>query len=378
VKGAATVVTFCTLGLVGLGLVMLYSVSSLQFGTQLVSRQFLAFSIGMVGLVAIAMVDYRHLRRLSIWLGIAAILALVLVLFLGTYVNGAKRWFRLPGFQFQPSDFAKLALLVGVAHYGAHCQRLMQTFKRGLLLPGAVLGVVLGLLFLEPDWGTAALMAAVTMVVLIVAGARLRLLLPPLLVGVVLFAAMVVRDPMRSDRIYSWLHLEETKDKVGYQGWQARLALGAGGLSGVGFHSSTQKRLVPEHRTDFIFAILGEEFGYAGSLALIAAYVALFWGGLTIATKASDSFGQLLAVGISFLVGLQAFINLGVVSGALPNKGLTLPFVSYGGSSLIIMLCCIGILLSIARHTELPEAPGDLEEPLTAVAPAGRGNVFAS
>ncbi len=377
-KGAATIVTISTLGLVGLGLVMIYSVSPLDAGPRLVSRQFLAFLIGMAGLVAMTLLDYRHLRRASVWMGLAAIAALILVLFLGKYVNGAKRWFRFMGYQFQPSDFAKLALLIGVAHYAAHSQRLIQTFKRGLLIPGAALAVVLGLLFLEPDWGTAALVAAVTFVMLIVAGARLRYILPPLILGAALFAGMVIRDPMRSDRIYSWLHLEETKGGVGFQAWQARLALGSGGLTGLGFHTSTQKRLVPENRTDFIFAILGEEFGYLGSLALLAAYVALFWAGLAIASRAADSFGQLLAVGITFLIGLQSFINLGVVSSALPNKGLTLPFISYGGSSLIMMLFAIGILLSVARHSEPAEEPEELASQLELPVPSERGNLFAA
>jgi cell division protein FtsW len=157
-------------------------------------------------------------------------------------------------------------------------------------------------------------------------------------------------NPLRSDRIYSWLHLEETRRAVGYQAWQARLALGHGGLLGVGLNASTQKDFVPEHQTDFIFAVVAEEFGYAGSVLVLSLFLTLFLSGVTIVRRVVDPFGRLLGTGITFLLGLQGAVNVAVVSGALPNKGLALPFVSYGGSNLAIMLLCAGLMVSVARY----------------------------
>jgi len=375
-KLATTVLVVCVLGLLALGLVMIYSISPLQDGTRFVARQLIAGAIGLTvaGVLAVRL-DYRDLKRVSPALFVLAVVLLLAVLVpgLGHRANGARRWFRLLGFQFQPSDFAKLALVIALAHYGERWQRHMGAFKLGVLAPLGLVGVVAGLIFLEPDWGTALLLGAVSAVMLLVAGVRWRYLLGPAVLGALAVGALLCLNPERSDRIYSWLHLEETKDGTGYQVFQAQVALGKGGQTGTGLNTSTQKYFVPEHRTDFILAIVGEEFGYAGSLAVIAAYVGVFICGLVIAWRAGDRFGLLLGTGISFLIGLQALINIGVVSGALPNKGLALPFVSYGGTNLIAMLLCAGVLLSIARSPAEAEAGalaplGAPEMPLTRLA----------
>jgi len=354
-KAITTLLVLCVLGLLGFGLVMLFSVSPWDHSTKFVSRQAIAAGIGLAGGVALAWVDYRRLRSFAWPLALLAVLMLILVLIppLGHKANGARRWFRTGGFQFQPSDFAKLAVLIGLAHYGAYAQRFMHSFRRGILVPILSVGLVLGLLFLEPDWGTAILIASVTGVVLLVAGARWYYLLPPAVFGAAFVGVLLIYNPVRSDRIYSWLHLEETKSGLGFQVWQSRLALGSGGVGGVGLNHSTQKKLVPEFWTDFIFAIVGEEFGFIGSAAVLLTFTILFLCGLTVAWRAADAFGRLLATGITFLIGVQALINIGVVSGALPNKGLALPFLSYGGSNLIIVLFCAGILVSIARQAEV-------------------------
>lgn len=347
----------CVLILAGFGMVVLYSISSDTNPMQYVSRQGVALALGLVGAVGLAWCRPDHFKRLSPWLLALAVIMLVAVLIpgVGFKANGARRWFRLPGFQFQPSDFAKLALIVFLAHYGAHYQRMMRHFGTGLAIPGAVVLVFMGLLFLEPDWGTALLIGAVSIVMLLVAGARWYFVLPPLFACLTAVGLMLWHDPMRADRLYSWLHLEETKNAVGYQGWQARIALGSGGALGKGLDQSTQKRFVPENRTDFIFAIIGEEFGFVGSLVVLGVFVVFFLCGLYIAWRAPDPFGMLLATGITFLIALQAFVNIGVVSSLLPNKGIALPFVSYGGSNLLIMTLSVGALFSVARSAAAPE-----------------------
>jgi cell division protein FtsW len=159
---------------------------------------------------------------------------------------------------------------------------------------------------------------------------------------------------MRSERIYSWLHVEETRKEKGLQAWESMVALGSGGITGKGLGNGRQKLgFVPEHHTDFILSIIGEELGMVGTLSIILVFVLLVLSGLYISFNASDQFGLLLGTGITFLIGLQAFINIGVVTSALPNKGLPLPFISYGGSNLLMMLASIGLLLSIARHARI-------------------------
>ncbi len=370
------VLIICVLGLLAIGLVVLYSVSPLDDSFRLVSRQLLACAIGLAGATwAAARLDYRQLQQYSKPMYVLALVMLILVLIpgVGTAANGARRWFRLAGFQCQPSDFAKLALIVAVANYAARNQRFMQTFKSGLVLPAGMIGPMLVLIFLEPDWGTAVLLAVVTGIMLCVGGVRLPYVIPPMVLGLVGFVVLLALNPMRSDRLYSWLNLEETKDGIGYQAWQARIALGAGGPRGVGLDKSTQKTYVPEKTTDFIYAVIAEEFGYVGSLALVTAFVTMFLCSLAIAWRAPDAFGLLLGTGLSFLIALQAFINVAVVSGAFPNKGLSLPFVSYGGTNLMIMLLCIGILISIGRAsveaTEARSSSPSLEQiPLTHLA----------
>jgi len=260
---------------------------------------------------------------------------------------------------FQPSELAKLALLIGLAWYGEHFQRQMPFLKRGMVIPGAVIGLVVGLIFVEPDVGNALLLATVSGVVLLTAGIRLRYFLPPVLAGVLAVGLFIYHNPMRSERVYSWLHLEETKQDKGLQAYQAMGALGSGGLTGKGLGDGRQKLgFVPEHHTDFIFSIIGEELGLIATALVVLAFVAVLLCGVYISLNAGDAFGLLLGTGISFLIGLQAFINIGVVTSALPNKGLPLPFISYGGSNLLVMLTSVGLLLSIARQARPFEGAG--------------------
>jgi len=211
------------------------------------------------------------------------------------------------------------------------------------------------LIFLEPDWGTALLLATVSSIMLLVAGVRWRHFFPPFMIGAATFMIFLLNNPVRMKRILSWMNPEQTKEGVGYQAWQATLALGSGGWTGLGLGNGRQKfGYLPEHQTDFILANIGEELGLIATLGVVAAFVVLLICGIYIAWHSRDTFGLLLATGLTFLIALQAFINIGVVTSALPNKGLPLPFISRGGSNLFLMLVCVGLLLSVARRAADP------------------------
>jgi cell division protein FtsW len=352
-RTATTALILCVGGLLSVGLVMLYSSSMVVDGTRYLHLQGVWAAAGTLMCVLAALLDYRWLKKFA-WIIISlAVIALVAVLIpgLGELRNGSRRWFNLGFAHFQPSEAAKLALIIALAYYGEKHQRDIRTFYRGLVIPGAIIGAVLIPVFLEPDRGTTILLAAVSGLMLLLAGVRWFYFVPPALAGIVFMAYALISDPIRMRRILSWLNPEETKDGAGYQAWQAQIALGAGGVSGLGIGNGRQKLgFIPEHHTDFIFSIIGEEMGMIATLGIIAGFVIFILCGVYIAWHARDVFGLLLGSGITFLVGLQAFINIGVVTSALPNKGLPLPFISYGGSSLLLMLLAVGVLISIARH----------------------------
>lgn len=357
-KVAVTTLVFCVASLLALGMVMLYSSSMAQVGAGYLTKQLIWCVLGVAACVAATVVDYRRLRKIW-WVPLCVallMLALVLSPHVGARINGARRWFRVGGFNFQPSEFAKIALLIALAWYGEHFQRQMPQWKRGLLIPGLLIGLTVGLIFKEPDVGNALVLAAVSGVMLLVAGIRLRYFVPPVLAAAIGVGVFICYNPVRSDRIYSWLHVEETRRSTGRQAYEAMVALGSGGLTGKGLGDGSQKLgFVPLQFSDFIFSIIGEELGLVGTLLVIAAFVAVVFCGIYIAMHAADTFGLLLGAGITFLIGLQAFINIGVVTGALPNKGLPLPFISHGGSNLLLMLTCVGVLLSIARQAREAE-----------------------
>ena len=368
-KFAVTVLVFCVAALLSLGVVMLYSSSMADSGSRFVRIQLVWSALGLAGCVAVVCVDYRLLKHIALpALAVAVVLlALVFAPKIGVHRNGASRWLGYNKVSFfQPSEVAKLALILALAWYGDRFQRQMPTLKRGVLIPGALIAVVLGLIFREPDRGTTILLAGVSAAMLLIAGVRWRCLVPPMCLALVGLVISFLRDPMRLGRISSWWHLEKHKSGVGYQAYEAMLALGAGGWTGLGLGNSRQKLgFVPEKHTDFILSIIGEELGLVATILVILAFICIVLCGVYIAMRAPDTFGLLLGSGISFLIGLQAFINIGVVTSALPNKGLPLPFISYGGSNLVLMLICIGVLLSIGRQARE-------REPVEEAAPKAR------
>ena len=352
-KVAVTILAFCVTSLLALGLVMLYSSSMTQVGAHYLMMQLIWCVFGFGLCVAAAALDYQLFKKYAWPLLAIAVLLLLLVLVphVGRKINGARRWFDFHGVRFQPSELGKIALIIALAWYGDRFQRRMHTFKWGIIFPVIIIAAVLGLVFVEPDRGTTILLAAVSGAVLLLAGVQWKFIIPPVILAVVGLVVSILHDPMRMKRIFSWLDLEQNKDGVGYQAYQAMIALGSGGWCGLGLGNGRQKLgFVPEHHTDFIFSIIGEELGLVATLLVIVAFVVLALCGLYIALHARDTFGTLLATGITLLISLQAAINIGVVTSALPNKGLPLPFISYGGSNLLAMLTCVGILLSIARQ----------------------------
>lgn len=341
---------------------MLYSSSLGRNGAHYLVAQ-ASWSVGgIVACIIAAMFDYRWLKKIAWLIFLVSLVALVAVLIpgIGVLKNGSRRWIALGIANFQPSEAAKLALIVALAWYGERFQREIRTFWKGLVIPGCLALAVLVPVFLEPDRGTTILLSAVTGFMLLLAGIRWIYFIPPAIGGAAFMTYALISDPVRMRRILSWLHPEDHKDGAGYQAWQAMIALGSGGVTGLGLGNGRQKLgFVPENHTDFILSIIGEEMGLVATLAVVCAFVIFIICGVYIAWHARDVFGLLLGSGITFLIGMQALINIGVVTSALPNKGLPLPFISYGGSSLLLMLIAIGVLISIAR---LGGPPGQEEE----------------
>ena len=351
IRRSATLFAFCVATLLALGLVMLYSASMTQEGERFLIKQSIFAGIGLVACFTAAAIDYRHLRKF-VWPALA--IACVLLAFTalkGREINGARRWIELPGFTFQPSEIAKAVVIVMLAHYASRYRDRMKEFWRGLVVPGALAGCALVLVLAGKDFGTTLLLGLVTWLVLLIAGARSVFLVPLGLAAFALICYLLMNNENRRTRIDAWLHPEKYEKTIAYQQLQAKYALGSGGAAGLGLGNGRQKTgFVPEHHTDFIFSIIGEEFGLAATLGLLGLYGLLCWCGFNIAWRASDLFGQLLVIGLTFLIGVQVFINVGVVTMILPNKGLPLPFISYGGSNLVVLLASAGLVLSVARR----------------------------
>ena len=367
---AAVTLLLATLLLLTIGVVMLFSTSSLtardRYGdaNYLLKRQLVWLAVGGVGCVAAAGLPYPKLRgKCGVVLAVAAVLLLlVLIPHVGVKVGGARRWLGLGGFRFQPSEFAKLALVVWLAHYLAREKRRLHLFHRGFVVPLAATGLVLLLVLAEPDFGSTALLGLVALAMMFIAGVRLAYLAPTVLAGLTAFTVLIWHSPVRAARLLAFLDLEKYKAGTGYQVWQAVLAFGSGGWDGLGLGNSRQKMFyLPEAHTDFIFPIVGEELGLIGTLAVLLLFVALVAAGVVISLRTTDLFGQYLGLGITMLVALQALINIGVVTAWLPTKGLPLPFISFGGSNLMMNLFAVGVLLSLCRHGVADQARPEQE-----------------
>ena len=343
-----------TLGLVAFGLVMVYSASSGRAAVAAgdpayyLKRQAIYAALGLVALIVLARVDFRVLRRAGGPLLLASLAALVSVLVLGTSINGARRWLSLGFLEFQPSELAKLAVALWLAALLA--RRRAPASLGELARPiGAVVLAVCALVLLEPDLGTATALLVMVVAILAVCGTPVRVLGAAGAFLVALAVAAIWLEPYRRARLLAFLDPWADPEGSGFQTVQAMIALGSGGLFGVGLGESVQKiYYLPEATTDMIFAIVGEELGLVGAAAVVAAFVAFGYAGFNVALRTRDPFGKLLATGITALICGQALVNLSAVLGLAPLTGIPLPFVSYGGSGLIVALAAVGVLLNIA------------------------------
>ena len=350
----AHILTFVTLGLVAFGLVMVYSATSVSAAlangdpAYFLKRQAGYALLGLVLMVVVSRIDYRILRRLAPILVVTSLALLLGVLVLGQAVNGARRWISVGPAVFQPSELAKLALAIWAAGYLTR-KRPPRTLKELWRPVGLLTTVFCVLLLAEPDLGTAIAIMLMLAAMLLVAGTPTRTLGAGLGIAGAVSLLAVWFEPYRRARLFSFLNPWHDAQGAGYQTVQAMIGLGSGGVFGRGLGQSIEKaNFLPEAHTDMIFAIIGEELGLVGATMVILAYAAFAYAGLRIALSCKDPFGKRLAAGLTVLVCGQAAINLAAVMGLAPLTGIPLPFVSYGGSSLVVQLASVGVLLNIA------------------------------
>jgi len=318
-----------------------------------VKRQAVWLVVGMVGCIAAARTDYHKLDKYKWWIFGAGVvlLGLCFVPGIGVSINGSRRWLRILGFTVQPSEFAKLSIVVFLAYWLHRNQLKMANWKIGMLYPLAIISVPLILILMERDLGATALIGAVALCLLFIGGSSPRSLMPVAVAGFGGLLTLAILMPNRLKRLFAFLDPEGHKSDAGYQVWQGLIAIGSGGLEGLGLGNSRQKwSYLPEPHTDFIFPVIGEELGLRVTLIIVVAYIVLLMCGTMITICSRDRFGMILGAGIVLLISLQAMINIGVVTAMLPNKGMPLPFISYGGSNMVMNFIGIGILMNIFRQ----------------------------
>jgi cell division protein FtsW len=319
-----------------------------------VKRQLLFAALGVGAMIFTMNLDYSIWKR---WGGIGllicfGLLVIVLIPGIGVVRGGARSWLGISSFGIQPSEFMKLAMVIFLARWLSDNQQKVTHFTKGLLPPLGFMGTAFGLIMLQPDLGTGAVMVGASLLMIYSAGARLKHLGSFALVGVAGLVVLIAIAPYRLQRITAFLDPWQDPLGAGYQSIQSLYAVGPGGLIGLGLGMSRQKyNYLPEPQTDFIFSILAEEMGFIGGTLLICLFLVLVWRGIRTAIASQDTFGSLLAAGIIGIVGVQVLINIGVVIGMMPVTGITLPLVSYGGSSLTLLLTALGILLNISRYS---------------------------
>ncbi len=353
-----------TLALCMMGAVMVFSASAVTAQTETGSaygfflRQMAALVIGLAGMFGLSRLDYRVLRRPPV---VFTTLGIVLVLLLGVLLldraHATHRWIRFGPASLQPSEFAKLAAIIFLAWFleprvkpgGCGVNRLWETLVPAI---GPVV-ILAALVVIEPDLGTSLMILLVAGAMFFEAGLSLRFVAVAIAAAVPAVYLLIARVPYRYNRLMAFLHPDQDPQGAGFQLLQSLIAVGSGGFFGVGLMASRQKLFyLPEAHTDFIFAVLCEELGFLGAATVVALFAIYGWRGLRAALAAPDDFGRMLAMGVTFLVVGQALFNLSVVVGLLPTKGIPLPFISYGGSSLVVMLLATGILLNISQYAD--------------------------
>ncbi len=350
----AAVIVTCAIALTFLGLTILFSASASfkQGPYYYLNKQLIG--VGLAGAIAwvVSRVDLEYVRRYVWIIGIGAGLALIAVLIprVGISVNGSSRWLGIGSLRFQVSELGKFAMVFCLAHYLALNQTKIADFKRGFLIPLAMIGGFAGLILLEPDFGTAALALCIGLVLLFLAGARWRYILSTAGMAVAAFTVLVMNNPNRLRRFLAFLDVEENKQGGTYQLYQSLAAFAAGGVDGAGLGQGRQQiNFLPEAHTDFIFAVVGEELGMIFTLGVVGLFITIFVAGVLHLRRAPNLFQFLLVAGCVLLISLQAIINLGVVTGIFPTKGMSLPFISAGLSNLLLMGALIGIIVNTQR-----------------------------
>ena len=346
------------LALLTYGLIMVFSASSATAHYRMndtfyfIKKQFFFAMIGLVGMYIVSLIHYKFYYRFALpILGISAFLLLVVLTPLGVSVNGAQRWLGFGSFTFQPSEIAKFAIVIFLAKSLPENKDLLEKFWGGFVVYLAIIGVVAGIILLEPHMSGAMIIIGVGIVMLFVAGAKIRHFLymaGPAVAGVL---GLIVMAPYRMKRLTTFLDPFSDMLGSGFQIVQSLYAIGSGGLFGLGLGQSRQKFLyLPEPQNDFIFSIICEELGFIGAVLVVVLFVALIWKGIQIAIKAPDTFSSMLVTGIISLIAVQVILNIAVVTSSMPATGIPLPFFSYGGTSLVILLAGMGMILNVTRH----------------------------
>lgn len=350
---------FTVFVLIGLGMVMLYSASAVMASQRmaghfhLVSNQLTKFGLGMVLMIVALKIDYRWYKRLiyPMLVGVMLMLVAVLIPGLGAVQNGARRWFSMGGFSFQPAEVAKVVAVMYLAYSVSKKGERMGSFAVGFIPHLLTIGAMVVLLMKQPDFGSSVILLTMMMILLFVSGARVVYLSIFAGLGAVGAYIAITNSEYRMKRIMAFLDPWSDRRGIGYQISESLIAIGSGGVQGKGLGNGTGKLgYVPELWNDFIGTIVAEELGLWGIVLLVGLFVMFIWRGVKIAYEAQDAFGAYLAFGLTAMFGLQATANLCVVTGLLPTKGLTLPFVSFGGSSLIMAMFATGVLLNISRR----------------------------
>jgi len=341
------------------GILMVYSASNAfsreQLGDSLhyLKRQLLYCCLGLALMFCAMLVDYRIYQRLA-WLMIALSLILLILVFvpgIGVKIGGSTRWIKIWKLTFQPVEIAKLALIVYMARFLSQKTEYVKSFKRGILPFLVIISIYLGLFCAQPDFGSVILIVFLAFLLLFIGGARVLHLVSLGSVAVVFIVVGILLAPYRMQRILTFINPWGDPEGTGYHIIQSLYAFGSGGTLGTGLGGGVQKlHYLPTPHTDSIFSVIGEELGFVGTSIVVILFMIVVWRGIHISLTTEDRFGSLLAVGISCLLGIQAIINVGVATGSLPSKGITLPFISYGGSSLVISLIAIGVLLNISKN----------------------------
>jgi len=353
------VIVFATLFLLGIGIVMVYSASAIvaqkaPFNDPyfFAKRQLIFALLGITAMYITMNIDYWVWKQWAKAGYLASIGLLILVLIVGIEVNGSKSWLGFGAFGIQPGEFAKLGVVAFLARWLSDNQKQIVLFRKGLVPALAIPTLCFGLIMLQPDLGTGTVLMGTAVVMIFASGARISHFAGLGLVGVAGFVGLVLSAPYRIKRITSFLDPWSDPLNTGYQIIQSLYAIGPGGLLGLGLGQSRQKHLyLPEPYNDFIFSIVAEELGFIGGTLILLLFLLLLWRGMRTAITAPDLFGSLLALGIIGMIAIQVVINIGVVTGMFPVTGITLPFLSYGGSSLTLMLTGVGVLLNISRFS---------------------------